>query len=132
MRKKPRRNGYAMVLVLVFLALVLSFYSLSQRQMAAMLRMETVRMLQRERDEGCIQALGRGLDLLETGSPPASPYVCGVTIETSTGPRPFTVTFAQEGLDAEGKPRWSVRVVPTGPSEPPQPMPPRLAPPTPP
>jgi hypothetical protein len=123
MRKKSPRNGYA---------LVLSFYSLSQRQMGAMLRMETVRTLQRGRDEGCIQALGRGLDLLETGSPPASPYVCGVTIETSTGPRSFTVTFGQEGFDAEGKPKWSVRAVPTGSSETPQPMPPRFIPATPP
>ena len=36
-----------MVLVLVFLALVLSLYSVSQRQIAAMLRMETVRTLQK-------------------------------------------------------------------------------------
>jgi len=116
------------VLVLVFLALMLSFYSVSQRQIAALLRTETVRTLQKERDEGCIQALGRGLDLLETGFPPTSPYVCGVTIETGAGPRSFTVTFGKEGTDAEGKPKWSVRAVPTGPLESPQPMPARFVP----
>ena len=121
-----------MVLVLVFLALVLSFYSVSQRQIAAVLRTETVRTLQKQRDEGCMQALGRGLDLLETGFPPTSPYVCGVTIDTSMGPRSFTVTWTEEGTDAEGKPKWSVRAVPTGPLETPQPMPPRFIPLTPP
>jgi len=118
-----------MVLVLVFLALVLSLYSVSQRQIAAMLRMETVRTLQKERDEGCLQALGRGLDLLETGFPPTNPYVGGVTVDTSTGPRSFTVTWTEEGTDATGKPKWSVRAVPTGPLETPQPAPPRFSPP---
>jgi hypothetical protein len=100
--------------------------------MGATLRMETARTLQIQRDEGCIQAVGRGLDLLETGFPPTDPYVCGVTVDTSTGPRSFTVTFGQEGTDAEGKPRWSLRAVPTGPFDTPPPMPPRFTPPSPP
>jgi hypothetical protein len=117
-----------MVLVLVFLALVLSFYSLSQRQMAAVLRTETVRTFQTQRDEGCIRALGRGLDLLETGFPPTSPYVCGTVVDTSAGSRAFTVTFQNEGTAADGKPAWSVRAAPTAVTETPEPMPSRFAP----
>ncbi len=112
-----------MVLVLVFLALVLSLYSVSQRYIAAMLRVETVRTLQRQRDEGCLHAAGRGLDLLETGFPATAPYACGVTIETSAGPIAFTVTFTREGTDAQGRSTWSVRAAPTGPLESPPPMP---------
>jgi hypothetical protein len=115
-----------MVLVLVFLTLALCLYGVTQRQIAAMLRTETVRSLQRQRDEGCLQAAGRGLDLLETGFPPTDPYTCGVTVDTSLGSRSFTVTFTGEGMDAEGKPKWSVRAAPTGPLETPQAMPPRF------
>jgi hypothetical protein len=116
-----------MALVLVFLALVLLFYSVSQRQMGSVLRIETVRARQRALDEGCTQAVGRALDLLETGFPPANPYVGGVTLQTSAGPRSFTVTLREE--DA-GRTRWSVRAVPSGPLDAPPPMPPRFIPPS--
>ena len=106
-----------MVLVLVFLALVLALFSVSQRHIAAALRIETVRTLQKQRDEGSLQALAHGLALLETGSPPSDPYVCADTMNTSTGARTFTVTFAREGTDSQGRPAWSVRAAPTGPLE---------------
>ena len=86
-----------MVLVLVFLALVMAAFSMSQRHIAAALRIETVRTLPSQRDEGGLQALAHGLALLETGSPPSDPYVCAVTMNTSTGPRTFTVTLGRLG-----------------------------------
>lgn len=116
---KPRR-GYAMVLALVFIALMLSIYSVAYRDVAAALRMETARTLRRQRDEGSMVALARGLALLETGLPPADPYVCAVTIDTSTGSRSFTVTFASEGETGDA---WSVHAAPTDPLESPEPMP---------
>lgn len=96
-----------MVLVLVFVALVLTFYSVCHRHIGATLRSEEARALRRQLDEGSLRALARGLTLLETGDPPApapeNPYVCQTTIQTSTGEHDFTVTFT---CVAEG--RWSV------------------------
>jgi len=118
MRAGTPKRGYAMVMALVFIALLLSIYSVAYRQVAAALRIETARTLQRQRDEGSLQALARGLTLLETGLPPEDPYVCAVTIGTSTGERSFTVTFTSE---AEG--RWCVHAAPTQPPDSPEPMP---------
>ena len=103
-RSLPRRSGYALVLVLIFVVLFLSLLGVAWRRVASVLRVSSVRAAQVQRDEGSILALARALHLLETGLPPSSPYVCGVTINTSTGPRTFTVTFTSEGETA-----WSVR-----------------------
>jgi hypothetical protein len=120
MKTRPTRRGYAMVLVLVFIATLLCLYSVAYRQVAAALRIEKARVLQRHRDEGRIHALARGLKLLETGLPPSDAYTCGVTIETPTGPRALTVTFALESAEEN---IWLVAARPTGPFEDPPPMP---------
>lgn len=106
------------MIVVVFVVLLLLLYSVAYRYTTSALRIETARTLQKERDEGTLQALARGLALLETGLPPSDPYVCGVTINTPTGPRSFTVTFASEGGD-----NWSVHSAPTLLGEDPDPMP---------
>ena len=118
MRPTSARSGYAMMLVLVFIVLFLALLGVAYRQTAAALRIESVRSLQIQRDEGSIHALARALALLETGNPPSDPYVCGVTITTSTGPHSFTVTFTSEGSN-----HWSVHSAPTPPNANPQPMP---------
>jgi len=118
MTARPPRRGYAMVLVLVFIALLLTFYSVAYRHVAAALRVETARTLQQERDEGSVHAVARGLTLLETGLPPSNPYVCKTTIGEYPDERAFTVTFtsAVEGI-------WSVHATPTECPDDPQPMP---------
>jgi hypothetical protein len=118
MKATATRPGYAMMLVLVFLMLFLSLLSLAYRQMGAALRAEAARARQARRDEGSIQALARGLALLETGFPASDPYVCAVIINTSAGANSFTVTFASEGGN-----NWSVHSAPTAPNENPSPMP---------
>jgi hypothetical protein len=118
MRANTPRRGYAMVMALMFIALLLSIYSVAYRQVGAALRIETTRILQQQRDDGSIHAVARGLALLETGLPPEDPYVCAVSIDTSTGERSFTVTFASETEST-----WSVHAAPTGPLENPDPMP---------
>ena len=126
MRAKTDRSGYAMMLVLVFIVLFLSFWSIAYRQTAAALRIECTQVLQRQRDEGSIHALARALALLETGLPPTDPYVCGVTIDTSTGERSYAVTFSSEGEN-----HWSVQAAPPQSYERPLPMPDSFAPMTP-
>jgi hypothetical protein len=108
MKAAAARQGYAMVLTLLFVVLMLSVYGVAHRQIAAALRVETVRAAQARRDEGTLAALARGLALLETGVPPSDPFTCGVTLNTSVGPRSFTLTFASEGID-----HWSVHAAPT-------------------
>ena len=108
MTRRPARRGYAMVIVLVFIVLFFSLWSVAYRQTAAALRAESVQSNRVRRDEGTTQALARGLALLETGVPPSNPYVRGVTVNTSTGSRRFTVTFTTAGTNT-----WSVQAVPT-------------------
>ena len=108
MKKTNPRSGYALGLVLLFMALLLSLSSMLYRQLGATLRVESVRSSQVVRDEGSLQALARGLALLQTGSPPSSPYQRGVTIETSLGPRDYTVTFS-----ADTDTNWSIHAAPT-------------------
>ena len=118
MRTRPPRRGFAMVLVLVFIALLLTFYSVAYRHVAAALRVETARSLLGERDAGAVHALARGLALLETGLPPSDPYVCEATIGTPPDEVSFTVTFTSPG---EGL--WSVHAAPTQWPDNPPPMP---------
>jgi hypothetical protein len=110
------------MLVLVFLVLFLTLLGTAYRGVAAVLRVESVRALQLQRDEGSTQAVARALALLETGLPPTDPYECGVTIETSTGPCAFTVAFTLEQDQNQHK-TYAVHAAPTATGETPQPMP---------
>jgi hypothetical protein len=105
-RNRPRA-GYAMMLVVVFLVLILSLSSVAFRNLGTALRIESARAVTQVRDEGSLQAAARGLAVLQTGLPPTDPYVAGVTIETSTGTRNFSVTFASEDETI-----WSVQAAP--------------------
>jgi len=110
MNTRPTRRGYAMVLVLVFIATLLCLHSVAYRHVAAALRIEKARVLQRDRDEGRIHALARGLGLLETGLPPDA-YTCYVIIETSTEPSTWIVTFTRESAEQN---IWRVAARPRG------------------
>jgi hypothetical protein len=97
-----------MVLVMVFIALLLTFYSVAYRHVAAAVRAEKVRTKQQQRDQGCIQAVARGLTLLETGLPPSNPYICATTVGTPPDDCLFTVRFESTVTDV-----WTVRAYPT-------------------
>lgn len=107
-RQKSNRYGYAMLLVIAFVASFFSLLALACSQLSSSILAETARAQQLQRDEGSVHAAARGLALLETGYPPSTPYVCGVTLNTSTGSHPFTVTFVRESST-----QWSVKAAPT-------------------
>jgi hypothetical protein len=107
-----------MVLVLVFVALMLCFYSVAYRHVAAALRVETARTLRQQRDAGSMQAVAQGVTLLETGVPPTDPYVCAVLIGPPGEELSYTATFTLEGENA-----WSVHAAPTEWPDEPEPMP---------
>jgi hypothetical protein len=100
------------MLVLVFVMLFLMLLGVTYRQMAMLLRAEAARTVQGDCSEGSTRALALALALLETGLPPAQPYVCGVTLATSRGPLPFTVIFTS----GDGT-TWRVSAAPSLPGE---------------
>lgn len=103
---RPRRTGYALLVVLLFLAVLLSMLGLTQRHLASALSIESVRRHSQQRDSGSVYAAALAVELLETGLPPESPYSCGVTMSTVTGPRTYAVIFVQ------GTAVWTVTVRP--------------------
>lgn len=117
LQRTPRR-GFAMMLVLVFIILFMAMLGVACRQTASALRIESVSLVQKQRDEGSLHAVAKGLALLETGIPPTDPYVCAVDITTSTGTRSYTVTFTAEATN-----NWSINAKPTDAGDTPLPMP---------
>jgi len=107
-----------MLLVLVFIALSFSFFAMAHHQLDAALRLETVRVRQEDRDQGSVQAVARGLTLLETSLPPTNPYVCSVTIGTPPDEKQYTVTFSSSAENV-----WTVHATPTEWPDNPPPMP---------
>jgi hypothetical protein len=106
--KRPARRGYALLLVIVFLVLFLAMLGTAWRQVASVLRVETVRAVQTRRDQGCLLAAVKGIHYLEETATPSSPQVF-VVDGFST---PFTVTFTQDSVDPT---LWTVKAVPTPP-----------------
>lgn len=122
-RSRTGRRGYALMLVMFFNLLFLSLLGVAWRGAGSALRLQAVRQVQNRRDQGVIPALAQAMQLLETGTPPSDPYVCGVALNTSEGARSFTVTFTSEGENL-----WAVRGAPTASGESPIPMPETFAP----
>jgi hypothetical protein len=112
--KRPRtdRRGFAMLLVLVFLVILLSLWGVAYRRAATGLRLERARALAPPPvDQPNVIALARGLALLETGTPEGLPtwdaksssYSCGTNVAGAD----FTVTFRKLTSG-----NWAVQVRP--------------------
>ena len=124
MRSRPSpRRGYALVQVVVFVVVFLMMLGIAYRQIASVLRVETVRVQQSQRDQGSVVAVACGLTLLETGLPPSDPYTCLVSVNTVVGLRSSLVTFTSTGSGT-----WSVRAAPPPPGDQSPPMPSMFAP----
>ena len=105
-RKPSARRGYARMLVIVFLVIFLAMLGTAWRQVASVLRVETVRAVQTRRDQGCLQAAVKGMHYLEQTATPSSPQEFIIDGFSNT----FTVTFVQ---DAHDPTIWTVTAVPT-------------------
>jgi hypothetical protein len=102
------RTGYATMLVLGFMVLLLSILGLTYRQIAAVLRVEAARSNQVICDQGSMQAVAQAMSLLENGPPSSDPYSYQVAIMTSAGQRNYTVMIASAGTGL-----WSVTASPS-------------------
>jgi hypothetical protein len=92
MRVRPRRRGYAMVIVVVFVLGFLGLWTVAARQIGSMLRVEQARAKRIARDAAALasrQALAQAMAALEIGYPPMNPYTCLVM----AGSTEFAVTF---------------------------------------
>lgn len=118
MKHKSNRSGYAMLAVLAFIVFFFSLLAVGTSQLSGLLRSQTVQAERTLCDAGSTTAVARGLALLETGYPEASPYSCGVTLTTPNGNSPFTVTFTYLGSN-----KWTVNAHPTALGEITTPMP---------
>src|SRR5574340_5073 len=106
-KRRTARHGYAIMLTLFFIVLFLALLGVVWLRTASVLRIDTARTIQTQRDTGSIQALARALRLLEGGLPSASPYVCEVTPTSASGPHASTVTFTQTDQT-----QWTVHAAP--------------------
>jgi Tfp pilus assembly protein PilV len=95
-----------MVAVVVFVIGFLGLWTVAARQISSMLRVEQARAKRIARDAAALasrQALAQALAALESGYPPANPYVCLVT----AGSTEFAVTY-QINPDSEDPSDWLV------------------------
>jgi hypothetical protein len=106
-----------MIMVMVFLAVMLSALAVTQRRLGSVLRVES-QFAEAETRGDRSQAMGRALDVLWTGRPPSDPYVCSTIVESSNGPVSYTITYDQESGD-----HWRIIVTPTAPGDDPPPLP---------
>ena len=107
MKRKPSaRRGYALLLVIVFLVLFLAMLGTAWRQVASVLRVETVRAVQTRRDQGCLLAAVQGIHYLEETATPDPSRVFTIDGFATT----FTVTFTQDPVYPT---RWTVKAAPT-------------------
>jgi len=113
-----KRGGYALLIVLGFVILFAALLGMAYQQLQSAVLIETVNEQEAQRDQGSVQALALGLQLLETGTPPSDPYVCGVTVQTATGPSSYVVTFT-----ANGSSSWTVQAARLQTGQSPDPMP---------
>jgi hypothetical protein len=107
--RKPSRRGFAMVLVLVFVTMILTVWGVAGRHIASMIRIEQARANRARHDVTklpALAALARSLAALEAGYPPASPYTCSIL--GSDGTR-FAASFVR---DPERPEEWAVSVAP--------------------
>jgi hypothetical protein len=94
-------------LVIVFLVLFLAMLGTAWRQVASVLRVETVRAVQTHRDQGCLLAAIWGLHELEAAGTATSP-----SYPPPIDGKYYTVTFTQDPVDST---QWTVNAVPTPP-----------------
>jgi hypothetical protein len=108
---RPNRRGYALMLVIIFIALFLTMLGLAWRQTSSLLRVETIRAVQMRRDQGCLPAAILGIHYLETcqanSTTPSSPQLYLI----DGFPNTFTVAFTLESTS--GGKTWSIVATPT-------------------
>jgi Tfp pilus assembly protein PilX len=118
--KRPRirvqnRRGFALVLVVVTILVLLGFWAMAYRETASLIRVESSRLLNQTRGVQSVHAmtaLDQALTLLEVSRPTNRQtyvYTCTVNV---TPPAMFTVTFTPNNQLPGASNGWTVQVTP--------------------
>jgi Tfp pilus assembly protein PilX len=118
--KRPRirvqnRRGFALVLVVVTIVVLLGFWAMAYRETASLIRVESSRLLNQTRAVQSVHAmtaLDQALTLLEVKIPTNRQtyvYTCPVNV---TPPAMFTVTFTPNSQLPGASNGWTVQVTP--------------------
>jgi hypothetical protein len=119
-RRRPKRCGYALMLVLVFVVLFTAMLGVAWRRVASALRVEHVSEIRKQCDQGSLQVLAKAMALLETclrldttgvGKLPTSSPENEFYEALGTAPNLtyYIVTFVHTDGDTTGK-KWTVSV----------------------
>lgn len=103
--RKASRRGFAMILILVFLTVILGIWGVVGRHTASMLRIEQARADRVERD-AAKAAFAHAVASLEAGEPRKSPFIRKIK---GRGERWFTVVFVRDPNEPKV---WTVSVTP--------------------
>jgi hypothetical protein len=128
MNPRPRRRGYAMVAVVVFVMLFLGLWGLAARQLGSMLRIEQARASRVLADSIALpkmRVLAKAVAAIEVKFPPRQSYPCQVQDDVSGGSGTwFVVTFQLLTDPSIPQSQWTIKV--GDPSDGIGPNPPRL------
>jgi hypothetical protein len=119
-RLRPRRHGYALMLVIVFVVLFSAILGVAWRRVASVLRVEHASEVRRQGDQGTVVVLAEAMKLLEmclrlnTGNvatlPDSSPpNEFSETLGTAPNQKFYVVTFTPYDGDTTGR-KWTVSV----------------------
>jgi hypothetical protein len=116
--KKKHRSGFALMLVILEVALMAALWGIAFRQLSSTMRMLDYLNQQGQPQLGSSQnvdgykPLARALSLLETGEPPDGGtgfYTCNATILTSSGPAYFLIVYQKvEDGSSSSNESWTV------------------------
>lgn len=115
---RRQRRGYAMLLVIVFLLILLSTLGLAYRQMATTLQLEIARTQQIDFEQGSLELASIGLGTLPTLSNGTTYYsMLPQTFTTSAGQKQYKLVMALASSTPASPPgatteTWTVSVTP--------------------
>jgi hypothetical protein len=111
MNPRPRRRGYAMVAVVVFVMLFLGLWGLAARQLGSMLRIEQARARRVLADSIALpkmRVLAKAVAAIEVKFPPRQSYPCQVHDDVSN--TSFVVTFQLLTDPSIPQSQWTIKV----------------------
>jgi hypothetical protein len=116
-----RRRGFALMLVIVQMTLLIALWGVAYRQLGATMRLIAAMPGNTPSTSNGYKPLALALALLQTGDPPANGQTYACSILTPNGPAYFLVTFLSStdnpNPDQSQNERWTVssqQVVQTG------------------
>ena len=109
-RKAASHAGYAMIAILVFIAITLATMTAAFDRLHQISTFESADKRIPDSEDGVAQALGISLSRLQTGEPPEDDYSCRLRLRSSDGTTNelYLVTYPRLAID-----QWQVEAEPS-------------------